>query len=224
VFVDERFVDREEAGRALAAAVAKIPLVRPVVYGLPRGGVPVAAEVATALRAPLDLVLVRKIGAPFQPELAVGAIVDGAAPEVLIDHALARETGADDAYLASTQASALREIERRRAVYLRGRPPIDPADHDAVVVDDGVATGSSMLAAVRALKRRGARRLIIATPVSPGDTVARLEDEADLVVCLRKPEWFGGVGAFYRDFHQLDDDEVVALMDAAAKRVAQSAP
>jgi putative phosphoribosyl transferase len=218
VFTDERFVDREDAGRKLAAAIAKVPLAQPVVYGLPRGGVPVAAIVAEALDAPLDLVLVRKIGAPYQSELAVGAVVDGAAPEVVIDHALARATGADAGYLAATQASALREIERRRSLYLRGRAPLDPAGHDAVVVDDGIATGASMLAAVRALKRRGARRVVIATPVSPPETVARLEAEADLVVCLLKPERFGGVGAFYRDFHQLEDDEVVRLMDAAAQR------
>jgi putative phosphoribosyl transferase len=109
-------------------------------------------------------------------------------------------------------------------VYLRGRAPIDPTGHDAVVVDDGVATGSSMLAAVRALKRRGARRVVVATPVAPPDTIAKLEAEADLVVCLLQPDWFGGVGAFYRDFHQLEDDEVVELMDAAAQRVGQVAP
>ncbi len=221
MFMDERFADRADAGRKLAAALAGLPLDRPVIYGLPRGGVPPAAIVAASLKAPLDLVLVRKIGAPYQPELGVGAIVDGATPEVLIDHALARATGADADYLASTQASALREIERRRAVYLRGRAPIDPAGRDAVVVDDGIATGSSMLAAVHALRRRGARRVIVAVPVAPADTVARLEADADIVVCLLTPQSFGGVGAFYRDFHQLEDDEVVELMDAAAARASR---
>jgi putative phosphoribosyl transferase len=219
MFGAPRFADREDAGRKLAAALAKIPLEQPVVYGLPRGGVPVAAEVAAALNAPLDLVLVRKIGAPYQPELAVGAVVDGDAPEVLIDRELAEETGASAAYLATTQAEALREIERRRAVYLRGQAPISPAGHDAIAVDDGIATGASMLAAVRALKRRGARRVVVATPLAPPETVARLESEADLVVCLIRPESFPGVGAFYADFHQLEDAEVVDLMEAASARM-----
>lgn len=210
------FADRIDAGRRLASALAQTPFVRPVVYALPRGGVPVAAEVAAALRAPLDLVLVRKLGAPYQPELAVGAIVDGSAPEVLVDSVLARATGADEQYLAAAKAAALREIERRRVLYLRGRAPIDPAGRDAIVVDDGIATGASMLAAVRALKRRGARRVTVATPLAPPDAIARLEAEVDKLVCLLRPASFGGVGAFYRDFHQLDDGEVVALLEAAA--------
>jgi predicted phosphoribosyltransferase len=216
MFAGTGFVDRVDAGRQLAAALMKVPLEQPVVYALPRGGVPVAVQVAARLNAPLDLVLVRKIGAPSQPELAVGAIVDGDEPQLLINQDIASDTGADAAYLASMQTNALREIERRRNTYLRGRAPISPAGRDAIVVDDGVATGASMLVAIRALKRRGARRVIVATPVSPPDTVARLESEADLVVCLNQPHWFPGIGAFYRDFHQLEDREVVELMEAAA--------
>lgn len=212
------FSDRREAGRRLAAAVQAIEPRQPVVFALPRGGVPVAAEVAAALAAPLDLVLVRKLAAPDQPELAVGAIVDGEAPELVVNRDIAAATGADEQYLAQAQARALREIDRRRATYLRGRAPIDAAGRDAIVVDDGIATGATALAAVHALKRRGARRVIVATPVAPPDTVARLQGEADEVVCLAQPEWFSGVSAFYGDFHQLDDDEVIALLDAAGAR------
>ncbi|HTT13524.1 MAG TPA: phosphoribosyltransferase family protein [Burkholderiaceae bacterium] len=210
------FADRNDAGRRLAVAVGKIPLERPVVYALPRGGVPVAIQVATALDAPLDLVLVRKIGAPGQPELAVGAIVDGDRPETLVNEDIAASTGADAVYLASVQERERHELERRRAAYLAGRAPVDPVHRDAIVVDDGVATGASMLVAVRALRHRGARRVIVATPVAPPETVARLEREADLVVCLTQPDWFPGISAFYDDFHQLEDREVVELLRAAA--------
>jgi putative phosphoribosyl transferase len=214
----EFFADRREAGRRLAAAVTAVAPQDPVVFALPRGGVPVAAEVAAALGAPLDLVLVRKLGAPYQPELAVGAIVDGETPEVVINREIAASTGADARYLAQAQAQAVKEIERRRAAYLRGRAPIDPAGHDAIVVDDGIATGATALAAVHALRRRGARRVIVATPIAPPDAVEHLRAEADDVVCLSQPDGFSGISAFYGDFHQLGDAEVIALLDAAAMR------
>jgi predicted phosphoribosyltransferase len=211
------FVDRADAGRRLARKLTELALERPAVYALPRGGVPVAAAVAAALNAPLDLVLVRKIGAPGQPELAVGAVVDGDLPEVVINDSIAAAAGADAEYIASAKAQALREIERRRAVYLKRRERINPQGCDAIVVDDGVATGATTLAAVHALKRRGAQRVIVATPVAPPDAVARLEADADQVICLAQPEWFPGISAFYDDFHQLEDDEVVQLLDQAAR-------
>jgi predicted phosphoribosyltransferase len=212
------FDDRAEAGRQLAAALKQLPLERPAVFALPRGGVPVAAEIAAVLHAPLDLVLVRKIGAPHQPELAVGAVVDGSAPELLVNRDIAAASGADDRYLAEMRERALREIERRRGVYLRGRAPVDPTGRDAILVDDGVATGASILVATRAFKRRGARRVIIATPIAPPQMMARLEAAADLVVCLQQPRWFPGIGAFYADFHQLDDEEVIELLQAAESK------
>jgi len=218
MFARSGFVDRRDAGQQLAAALKRVTLERPVVYALPRGGVPVAAEVAAALDAPLDLVLVRKIGAPGQPELAVGAVVDGVAPEVFVNRDIARATGADEAYFKAMEEQALREIERRRTVYLGGRAPVSPAGCDAILVDDGVATGASIIVAAHALRRRDARRVIIATPVAPPDALPRLESEADLVVCLQQPEWFPGIGAFYRDFHQLEDSEVVELLQASAQR------
>jgi predicted phosphoribosyltransferase len=217
MFTRTRFADRRQAGRQLAAALKELDLHDPVIYALPRGGVPVGFEVAAALKAPLDLLLVRKIGAPYQPELAVGAIVDGAEPEVVLNDDIVAATGADAAYLARERTRALHEIERRRAVYGRAEKAVDPTGHDAVIVDDGLATGATALVAVHALKRRGARRVLVATPVAPPDTVERLQRDADEVICLAQPEAFGGVSAFYDDFHQLDDDEVVALLAAATR-------
>lgn len=217
-----RFANRDDAGRQLAAALAAMHFERPIVYALPRGGVPVAAEVARALNAPLELVLVRKIGAPGQPELAVGAIVGGVEPLLVVNRDIAAAAGADAQYIASTRARELQEIERRRQVYLGERPHIDPADRDALVIDDGVATGASAAVAVQALKRRGARRVIVATPIAAPDAAARLRAEADDVVCLTQPEWFSGISAFYADFHQLEDDEVVRLLQAARADAAPS--
>lgn len=209
-----RFAGRQEAGRLLAARVVALGLRDPVVYALPRGGVPVAAEVADALHAPLDLVLVRKIGAPGQPELALGAVVDGDAPETVLNPHIVAATGASEAFIEAARRRELAEIERRRTRYLAGHPRVDPAGRDAVVVDDGIATGATARAALHALRRRGAARLVLATPVAPADTLEALRGEADEIVCLFVPAPFFGIGAFYRDFHQLADDEVVDLLAA----------
>ncbi len=208
------FADRAEAGRRLAERLVRVHPADPVVYALPRGGVPVAAEIAAALGAPLDLVLVRKIGAPFQPELALGAVVDGAAVEVVLNDDIVRATGADAAFIAAARARELAEIERRRAIYLAGRTPVDPRWRTAIVVDDGIATGATARAALRALRRRGAARLIVAVPVAGPAAAAALRREADELLCLLESELPFGVGGFYRDFHQLDDGEVVALLAA----------
>lgn len=207
-----RFADRAEAGRLLSERVKALRLQDPVVYALPRGGVPVAAEVAAALGAPLDLVLVRKIGAPGQPELALGAIVDGDTPELVLNADIVAATGATQAFIAAAQRHELAEIERRRARYLAGRAPIDPEGRTAVVVDDGLATGASARAALRALRRRGAVWLVLAAPVAPPETLEALSGEADDIVCLVEAELFLGIGAFYRDFHQLTDEEVIAAI------------
>ena len=212
-----RFVDRRDAGRQLARRVATLKLDHPIVYALPRGGVPVAAEIAAVLDAPLDLVLVRKIGAPMQPELAVGAVVDGESPELVINHDIARLTGATQEYIDAACARELAEIERRRMRYLPDRPRPDPKDRTAIVVDDGIATGATAIAALHALKKRGARRLVVAVPVAPPDTVARLAREADEVVCLMEPLDFWGISSFYADFHQLEDEEVTRALEAAAR-------
>ncbi|MDJ0389514.1 phosphoribosyltransferase family protein [Roseomonas sp. E05] len=214
-----RFTDRAEAGRSLARRLAALHLPRPVIYALPRGGVPVAAEIAAALAAPLDLILVRKIGAPFQPELALGAVAEGEAPEAVLNPDIIAVTGADEAFIAAAQAREMAEIERRRQLYLAGRPRPDPQGCSAVVVDDGLATGATARAALHALRRRDPAQIILAVPVASPDTLAALRAEADTVVCLREASLFHGVGGFYEDFHQLADEEVIRTLDAAAKRL-----
>ncbi|MBW8269284.1 phosphoribosyltransferase [Caldovatus sp. SYSU G05006] len=220
------FADRAEAGQRLGVRLRRLspPLERPIVYALPRGGVAVGAAVAAALgHAPLDLVLVRKIGAPGQPELALGAVVNGAEAETVLNADVVALTGADEAYIARARAQALAEIERRRQLYLAGRPRPDPRGRAAVVVDDGLATGATARAALHALRRRGPARLVLAVPVAPPETIAALRGEADEIVCLAESEIPFGIGGCYADFHQLDDAEVIRLLDAAAA-AARSAP
>ena len=207
-----RFTDRSQAGRLLAERVVAMGLVQPVVYALPRGGVPVAREIALALQAPLDLILVRKLGAPGAPELALGAVVDGDPPVTVINPDVQAMTGAGAAYLDRVRAAELAEIERRRARYLPGRARVAAAGRTAVVVDDGLATGATARAALTAIRQQGASRVVLAVPVAPVETLAEMEAFADDIVCLVPAQRFGGVGAFYDDFHQLGDAETVALL------------
>lgn len=209
------FRDRREAGRKLARRLTQRGYVRPVVLALPRGGVPVAFEVARALGAPLDLVLVRKIGHPLQSELALGAIVDGDRPEFVVNPQLREVAAANPGYVATAQAEALAEIERRRRLYLGGRAPADVAGATAIVVDDGIATGATVRAALKALRRRNAARIVLAVPVAPSDTLEELRAEVDEVVCLQAAEHFMSVGQFYGDFRQVDDAEVMRLLGVA---------
>lgn len=215
-----RFTDRHDAGRRLAAALAHLKDRRPVVLALPRGGVPIGYEVAAALAAPLDLVLVRKIGAPFQPELAIGAVVDvgigGDGFDAVFDDSMIATFGIPQSYLDEAIAEARAEIERRRALYFGGRQPVPLAGTTAIVVDDGIATGASMAVALRAVQRRGPAALVLAVPVAAADTLDRLRAEVDEVVCLDAPEDFDAVGRFYADFRQTTDDEVRALLARAA--------
>ncbi len=210
-----RFRDRSEAGRLLAETLSGRVAPPCVVLALPRGGVPVGREIARALDCPLDLVMVRKIGVPHQPELAVGAVANGEAPVLVVNEDVRRTAGIDESWLERTKARELGEIARRRARYLAGRAPAPVAGRTAIVVDDGVATGATTRAALRAVRRRGPRRLILAVPVAPPETLARLREEADEVVCLHAPEWFAAVGQFYDDFRQIDDEEVVAALAEA---------
>ena len=207
-----RFADRAEAGALLAERIAALGLKDPVVFALPRGGVPVAAVVADRLGAPLDLVLVRKLGAPGQPELALGAVTDGEAPEMVLNEDIVAATGAAPAFLAAVRAAALAEIARRRGIYLPGRRRPDPRGRAAVVVDDGLATGATARVALRALRRRGAAPLVLAVPIAPPETLAALAAEADAIICLHEAAIPFGIGAFYADFHQLSDAEVVRLL------------
>jgi putative phosphoribosyl transferase len=213
--MQEPFANRHEAGVALGAAVARLALVDPVVLALPRGGVPVAAEVARALDAPLDLLLVRKIGAPFEPELAVAAVVDAAGDDLVIDEALMHELGMRMADVQTRAADERAEIERRRRRYLGGRARVPLGGRTVVLVDDGIATGTTVRAALKGLRRSGAAALVLAVPVAPRDALESLRSEVDRLVCLRQPQPFRAVGAHYIDFHQVPDDEVIALLDAA---------
>lgn len=224
IFQRDVFTDRTQAGRRLAEQLERFKDQEPVVLALPRGGVPVAYEVAKALEAPLDLVLVRKIGAPFQPELAIGAVVDGERPELVINRDVVDEYRIPESYLESERRRQLEEIERRRQLYLSGRPRVPVRDRTAIVIDDGIATGATMEAALLATRRAGPRRLVLAVPVAPPDTLERLRPEVDEVVCLMVPAFLGAIGSFYRDFRQLDDDEVVELLRQAAQWADFEAP
>jgi putative phosphoribosyl transferase len=207
------FIDRHQAGRELAAAVAALAPSPPVVVlALPRGGVPIGAQVARVLQAPLDLLLVRKIGAPWQRELAVAAIVDGTPPDIVIDPETSAATGVGRDWIDQQAEVEAREIERRRAVYLKGRAPVPVRGATVVVVDDGIATGTTMRAALKALRRRQPARLILAVPVAPSDTIAALRAEVDDIVCLAQPMPFHAIGCHYDDFHQVSDAEVLAAL------------
>ena len=211
-----KYADRSDAGRRLAGKLAHLRDRQPVVLALPRGGVAVGFEIARALDAPLDIVLVRKIGVPWQPELALGAVTDGASPEIFIDRALADSLDVPDTYVEEETARQLEEIERRRKSYCEGRPALEIAGRTAIVVDDGIATGATMRVALQAVRRRGPARLVLAVPVAPPDTLAALGKEADEAVCLEAPIGLGAIGYFYRDFHQMSDAEVTDLLARAA--------
>jgi len=212
------FQDRTDAGRQLGAELLKLELPQPVVLALPRGGVPVAAEVAEALDAPLDLVIVRKVGAPDNPELAVAAIVDGDPPDVVLNREIVEAYGLDTGDLAALIKRERPELERRRLAYRGKRHALSIAGKTAIIVDDGAATGTTMKVAVRALKRRSPREIVVALPVAPPDTVAALAQEADRVVCLSRPGRFYALGHHYLHFQQLSDEAVTSILQAAAAR------
>ncbi|QZD86885.1 phosphoribosyltransferase [Qipengyuania psychrotolerans] len=208
------FQNRAEAGKALGRALVDMKLADPVVLALPRGGVPVGYEVAKALGAPLDVILVRKIGAPGHKEYGIGAVVDGSAMQTVINEAAARMVGADRAYIEREVARELGVIERRREAYRSG-PPVPVKGRTVVVIDDGIATGSTAMVALQALAKAGPSRIILAVPVAPRDSLNSLRGLCDDVVCLLMPEPFHAVGAHYRDFGQTSDDEVIRLLEDA---------
>jgi putative phosphoribosyl transferase len=209
----QKYLDRRDAGRQLAPLLAAWKTAGAIVFALPRGGVPVGVEVAKALGAPLDLLYVRKIGAPLEPELALGAVVDGADPDVVFNEKLIERLGVSREVLETISGRELKEIERRRRQYRTGRAPLMPTGRPAIVVDDGLATGATVRAAAKALRRRGATRVIVAVPVAPPGAVADLEADGAEVVCPLVTDEFFGVGAFYRDFRQLSDADVNAALD-----------
>ncbi len=219
LFGDETplFADRREAGQKLGERLRELNLGDDVlVLALPRGGVPVGYEVARALGAPLDVFVTRKIGAPENPEFAIGAVAsDGT---LILDEQVVEQLGIPDEYVAAETEHQLMEIERRMAVYRGDRPPPQVEGRTVILVDDGVATGSTVRASLRALRKRKPGRLILAVPVGPPRTIEELRALADDVVVLATPEPFWAVGRFYLSFEQTSDDEVVALLEAAGQR------
>jgi predicted phosphoribosyltransferase len=206
-----RFRDRAEAGQVLAEKLRKYSgLPNVAVLALPRGGVPVAYEVARQLGAPLDVFLVRKLGVPWQEELAFGALASGGTK--VIDWPLVRQLGLTETEIQAIIARELAELERRERAYRHGRPALEASNRVAILIDDGLATGSTMLAAVRALRALRPARIVVAVPVAPPSTCDRLRSEADEVVCAYTPEPFWAVGAWYEDFTQTTDEEVRALL------------
>lgn len=215
IAVERFFNDRRDAGIQLARALLRLRDAEPIVLALPRGGVPVAFEVAKALAAPLDVLLVRKIGAPGHEELALGAIMDGAHPQTVLNEEIIRLTAPPAGYLEAEKRRQLAEIERRRELYRGNKSALDVAGRTVIVVDDGIATGATVKAAMRGISQNGPRRLILAIPVAPPDSIENLKGFCDEVVCLYAPEPFFAVGAYYADFSQTSDDEVIRLVAAS---------
>jgi putative phosphoribosyl transferase len=210
-----KFLDRSDAGRRLADKLRHLKANKPVVLALPRGGVPVGFEIACALAAPLDLVLVRKIGVPWQPEVALGAVTDGEHPQTYIDRELASALAISEDYVKEETAHQVEELERRRLVYCAGHAPVDIAGCTAIVVDDGIATGATMRVALQAVRRRNPARVVLATPVAAEETIAKLRPLADEVVCVNLPVGLGAIGFYYHDFHQISDAEVTDILARA---------
>jgi len=213
--------DRTEAGRALAEILAGKGYADPVVLALPRGGVTVGIEIARALRAPMDLVMVRKIGVPWQPELAAAAVVNGAHPEIVVNRAIAADAGLDKAAIDRMAEEQLQEIRRRREIYLKGRTQVPLEGRTAIVVDDGIATGATVRAALKGVRRKSPARLVLAVPVAPPSALAELGRDVDELICPLTPDRFYAIGAHYIDFTQVEDGEVVRLLDEAARLLSE---
>ena len=216
--MERAFANRTEAGRLLAEKLVKYAgRDDVVVLGLPRGGVPVAYEVARRLRAPLNVFIVRKLGVPGFEELAAGAIAPGGV-RVLNEDVMRSIPHADEAIEAVT-ARETAELERREQIYREDRPPPELRHRIVILVDDGLATGASMRAAVKALRQSGAAKIVVAVPVGPPDTCRELEEEADETICLSAPEFFQAVGQYYEDFSQTSDEDVRELLSQAAQEM-----
>jgi putative phosphoribosyl transferase len=209
------FRDRTDAGRQLARQLADLECPNPLILALPRGGIPVGLEIAKALHAPLNLLLVRKIGVPWHPELAAGAVMDGPRPRTIVNQDVVHASGMLDSDIEKIAEVELAEIERRKRLWLSGRSHIPIAGHTAIVVDDGIATGASAKVALQAVRAEGPTRLILAAPVAPPDTAEMLRRECDQAVFLATPENFTALSIYYEDFRQLDDSDVRELLEHA---------
>ncbi|MCH8150993.1 MAG: phosphoribosyltransferase [Planctomycetes bacterium] len=213
------FTNREEAGRQLAQRLLHVKDEHAdgvVVLGLPRGGVVVAAEIARVLDAPLDVLVVRKLGAPGQPELAIGAVTNGEQPQQVLNQQVIHMLGVSEAYLQEEIGRQLVEVRRRQELYRGGRPAVRLEGRTVIVADDGIATGATVRAGVQALRRSALGRIVLTVPVAPPEVAESLRTEVDQLVCLHTPSAFGAVGAFYADFFQTSDAEVIALLEQAA--------
>jgi len=216
------FRDRTEAGRQLADALLGYRYALPFVLALPRGGVPVAAQIADRLNAPLDVIIVRKIGLPEQPELAMGALVEGDPPIVLKNQDVISAASVSPRTFSAAEQRELVEARRRRRLYRGDRQPIDIGGHTAIVVDDGMATGATMRVALAALRGRHPLRTIVAVPIASSDAAAIVRREADHLVCLEEHRDFGAIGTFYDDFPQVSDRDVIEALQRSARRIIPS--
>lgn len=221
ILVRPPFIDRRDAGRKVAEALMHLKQAQPIVLALPRGGVPVGHEVAYALDAPLDLLLVRKIGAPGHPELGLGAVVDGLPHLRVLNQHVLRQVNPPQGYIEAEEERQICEIRRRRERYCKNIAPVALEGRTVIVVDDGIATGGTMKIALLALSKAGVKRLIFAIPVAPREVLERLAEDADESVCLFAPENFRSVSVHYANFEQTSDEEVVELLQAAAQRSAR---
>ncbi len=209
------FTNREHAGRLLGLRLAHFEQhcgLDVIVLGLARGGVVVAAQIAEALAAPLDVLVVRKLGAPARPELAIGAVTDGEHPQRVLNERVIATLGVQQEFLQQEIERQLQEVRRRQALYRGGRPALRPADRVVIIVDDGIATGATVRAGIQSLRRASAGRIVLAVPVAPPETARALGAEVDELACLETPDVFPAVGSFYDDFRQTTDEEVIALL------------
>lgn len=215
----QEFMNRADAGQGLAKALSSEGIERPLILAIPRGGVPVGAEIARVLVADLDLLFVRKIGAPWNREVAIGAIAGTGNPQIVLNDDVVAASGATQSYIDAEVAAQMSEIERQRQAYLRGEVPAEVAGRNIIVTDDGVATGATLAAGLKALRLQGVRSITLAIPVGPPESVRLLVRGADKVICLHQPSDFRAVGLHYRDFAQVTDQEVVEAL--ASGRLAQ---
>jgi len=210
------FRDRTDAGRQLVPLLEHLRDRKPIVLALPRGGVPVGFEIARVLKAPLDLMLVRKLGAPFNPEYAIGAVVDGQPPGIFVDEGIVGQLRIPQDYIDRTIRHELAEIERRRNTYRRDRLPVPVAGRTVIVVDDGIATGATMIAALHAVRAKKPAELVCAVPVAASDSLKKIAPIADKIVCLNTPRHLGAVSQYYSHFPAVEDEEVIRILAGVA--------